>query len=182
MQNGWRSSQQKAMCVLPKAHGPAKTMSAGLEPTTFGVFQRRPKTNALPLRQDTLLEADLIQLSHDSEILYCYKLSHCMLSRPPCVFYPLPQRHPCDLPTVSFIRYLVIRESLVSTRLDTLRLAITMLVQRNLGSVLKALTSRSAATRTFRRNQAEPLEQRGEIDALLSPGLVAICIWSIPHA
>jgi hypothetical protein len=30
-------------------------MSAGLEPTTFGVFQREPKTNALPLRQDTFI-------------------------------------------------------------------------------------------------------------------------------
>ena len=29
------------------------TMSAGLEPTTFGEFQNEPKTNALPLRQDT---------------------------------------------------------------------------------------------------------------------------------
>jgi hypothetical protein len=29
-------------------------MSAGLEPTTFGEFQCEPKTNALPLRQDTL--------------------------------------------------------------------------------------------------------------------------------
>ena len=30
-----------------------ETMSAGLEPTTFGEFQCKPKTNALPLRQDT---------------------------------------------------------------------------------------------------------------------------------
>jgi hypothetical protein len=41
-------------------------MSAGLEPTTFGVFQRGPKTNALPLRQDTLLKADLIGLYHST--------------------------------------------------------------------------------------------------------------------
>ena len=33
-------------------------MSAGLEPTTFGEFQRKPKTNALPLRQDTLSDLD----------------------------------------------------------------------------------------------------------------------------
>ena len=36
-------------------------MSAGLEPTTFGEFQRKPKTNALPLRQDTMFKSDSIR-------------------------------------------------------------------------------------------------------------------------
>ncbi len=35
-----------------------ESMSAGLEPTTFGVFQQEPKTNALPLRQDTFQFTD----------------------------------------------------------------------------------------------------------------------------
>ena len=36
-----------------------KTMSAGLEPTTFGEFQREPKTNALPLRQGSYVDFDV---------------------------------------------------------------------------------------------------------------------------
>jgi hypothetical protein len=46
-----------------------KTMSAGLEPTTFGVFQREPKTNALPLRQDTLSDGDKKMLSNYNNIV-----------------------------------------------------------------------------------------------------------------
>ena len=48
-------------------------MSAGLEPTTFGEFQRKPKTNALPLRQDTMFKSDLIRCHRNFSFIYQIK-------------------------------------------------------------------------------------------------------------